>query len=277
VDRIWLKHYPPGVPAEINPAEFPSLLHLVEHCIDRHRDQPCFTCMGRTLTYGDLDGLATRFAAYLQRVARLRRGDRIALMMPNVLQYPVASAAALRAGYAVVNVNPLYTPRELKHQLTDSGAEAIVILENFATRWPRRSGKTASSTSSSPAWATCSASRRALIVNFVVRRVKKLVPAFSLPKAVQLQRRAAKGRHAERSTSRRLDPMTSPSCNIPAARPAFRRARRCFIATCRQRAAERRLAAAGARTSRRMSSPLVVCALPLYHIFALTACFLMGM
>ena len=132
VERIWLKHYPPGVPADINPAEHPSLLHLLEHSIERHRDRPCFTCMGRTLTYGELDLLGRRFGAYLQKVARLRPGDRLAIMLPNVLQYPVAILGAFRAGLTIVNVNPMYTPRELRHQLEDSGARAIVILENFA-------------------------------------------------------------------------------------------------------------------------------------------------
>ena len=131
MDRIWLKNYPPGVPAEINPAEYPSLLHLVDQCIGRFRDRPCFTCMDRTLTYGELDRLATRFAAWLQRVARLREGDRIAIMLPNVLQYPVALLGALRAGLTIVNTNPMYTPRELTHQLQDSGARAILILESF--------------------------------------------------------------------------------------------------------------------------------------------------
>ena len=119
MDKIWLQHYPSGVPAAINPAEFQSLLHLIEESIDKYRDRPCFTCMDRTLTYGDLDVLAGRFAGYLQRVARLRKGDRIALMLPNVLQYPVAILGAFRAGLTVVNVNPLYTPRELQHQLHD--------------------------------------------------------------------------------------------------------------------------------------------------------------
>ena len=132
LEKIWLQHYPAGVPAEINPSEYRSLRELIEQAIATHRDRPCFTCMDRTLTYGDLDVLASRFAAYLQQVARLRKGDRIALMLPNVLQYPVAILGAFRAGLTIVNTNPMYTPRELQHQLHDSGARAILILENFA-------------------------------------------------------------------------------------------------------------------------------------------------
>ncbi|HEX9208644.1 MAG TPA: AMP-binding protein, partial [Steroidobacteraceae bacterium] len=132
MDKIWLPQYQAGVPAEINPSEYRSLLELVDQGIARFRDRPSFTCMDRTLTYGDLDVLANRFGAYLQKVARLRRGDRIAIMLPNILQYPVAILGAFRAGLTVVNTNPMYTPRELQHQLHDSGARAIVILENFA-------------------------------------------------------------------------------------------------------------------------------------------------
>ncbi|HSN70686.1 MAG TPA: AMP-binding protein, partial [Steroidobacteraceae bacterium] len=132
MEKIWLKHYPPGVPAEINPAEYSSLKDIFERSCGRFADLPAYTNMDRTLTFRDIDQLSGRFAAWLQQVARLKQGDRIALMMPNILQYPIALYGALRAGLTVVNTNPLYTPRELEHQLKDSGAKAIVILENFA-------------------------------------------------------------------------------------------------------------------------------------------------
>jgi long-chain acyl-CoA synthetase len=132
MERIWLKSYPEGVPADINPTAYASIGDFFAANVDRYRDRTAYVCMGRTMTYGELDRLSRAFAGYLQKVARLPAGARVALMMPNLLQYPVALYGALRAGYVVVNCNPLYSPRELHHQLEDSGAEAIVVLENFA-------------------------------------------------------------------------------------------------------------------------------------------------
>ena len=131
MDRIWLKNYPPGVPHEIDASHYPSLVALLEESFANFRERKAFICMDKAITYGDLDTLSRDFAAYLQHTG-LKFGDRVAVMMPNVLQYPVATAGILRAGMTVVNVNPLYTPRELEHQLNDCGAEAIVVLENFA-------------------------------------------------------------------------------------------------------------------------------------------------
>jgi len=132
VERVWLKSYPPGVPAEIDVGEFASIRAILERSCERFAELPAFTNMGRTLTYAQLDALSRDFASWLQNVAGLAKGARVAIMMPNLLQYPVALFGALRAGLTVVNCNPLYTPRELEHQLIDSGADAIVILENFA-------------------------------------------------------------------------------------------------------------------------------------------------
>src|SRR5690348_7446831 len=131
MDRIWLKSYPPGVQQEVRSDEFASLGALFDASVASFRDRPAYHCMGKTLSFGDLDRLCSAFAAWLQAKG-LKKGARVAIMMPNCLQYPVAMFAVLRAGYVVVNVNPLYTARELEHQLKDSGAEAIVILENFA-------------------------------------------------------------------------------------------------------------------------------------------------
>ena len=132
MEKIWLRSYQPGVPAEIGLDEHQSLGELFERSVARFRDRPAFVCMGAQLTYGELDRLSRDFACYLQNTLALPPGTRIALMMPNILQYPVCLFGALRAGYVVVNCNPLYTARELEHQLKDSGAEAIVVLENFA-------------------------------------------------------------------------------------------------------------------------------------------------
>src|SRR5690349_4645862 len=131
MDKIWLKQYPAGVPAQIDVTLYPSLVALMEESFTKYRNLAAYIFMGRTITFGQVDDASRAFAAYLQSLG-MDKGDRVAIMLPNVPQYPVAVAAILRAGYVVVNVNPLYTPRELDHQLKDSGAKAIVILENFA-------------------------------------------------------------------------------------------------------------------------------------------------
>ena len=195
LEKIWLQHYPAGVPAEINPSEYRSLRELIEQSIAQHRDRPCFTCMDRTLTYGDLDVLASRFAAYLQQVARLRKGDRIALMLPNVLQYPVAILGAFRAGLTIVNTNPMYTPRELQHQLHDSGARAILILENFAHTLAEVQHDVHLDTVIVTGVGDLLAFPKSMLVNFVLRHVKKQVPEYSLPGAVSLTEALSKGRY----------------------------------------------------------------------------------
>src|SRR5437764_14513060 len=131
MERIWLKSYPPGVPADINPGEYRSLVELFDKSVREYADRPAFDNMGKGISFGELDRLSRNFGAWLQAKG-LGKGARVAIMMPNCLQYPIAMFGTLRAGCVVVNVNPLYTARELEHQLKDSGAEAIVILENFA-------------------------------------------------------------------------------------------------------------------------------------------------
>ena len=131
MERVWLKQYPAGVPADIDVTQYASLVDLLEESFAKFADRKAFICMDKSITYRDLDEMSLALAAFLQGKG-LSKGARVALMMPNVLQYPIAIAAVLRAGYSVVNVNPLYTPRELEHQLKDSGAEAIIVLENFA-------------------------------------------------------------------------------------------------------------------------------------------------
>ena len=132
MEKIWLKSYPDGVPEEIDPPAYRSLREVIEFAFSEYADRPAFTNMGMTLTYRELDRLSYRFACYLQKTLGLIRGERVAIMLPNLLQYPVALCGIFRAGLTIVNVNPLYTPRELRHQLADSGAKCILILENFA-------------------------------------------------------------------------------------------------------------------------------------------------
>src|SRR3974390_3076991 len=192
MERIWLKQYPPGVPADIDPARYASLVELLEESFAQFSDRKAFICMDKSISYRDLDEMSLAFAAYLQSLG-LEKGARVALMMPNVLQYPVATTAVLRAGYAVVNVNPLYTPRELEHQLRDSGAEAIVVLENFAHTVQQVLGHTAVKQVIIGSMGEM-LGLKGVIVNLVVRRVKKMVPAYSLPGAVGFNEAVSAGR-----------------------------------------------------------------------------------
>jgi len=191
MDKIWLKSYPPGVPAEIDAARFASVSELLEQSFSQYRDRTAFVCMGKSITYGELDKLSCRLGAWLQSCG-LARGARVAIMMPNVLQYPVTIAAVLRAGYAVVNVNPLYTPRELEHQLKDSGAEAIVILENFAATLQAVVANTAVKHVVVASMGDLMG-LKGLLVNYVVRRVKKMVPAWRLPSCTRFKAALAAG------------------------------------------------------------------------------------
>ncbi len=184
MERIWLKHYPAGVPADIDPDKYQSIRDLFEESVANFRDRPAYYCMGKEISFGDLDRMSRAFGAWLQGQG-LQKGDRVALMMPNVLQYPVALFGVLRAGLVVVNVNPLYTPRELEHQLEDSGAKAIVILENFAHTLEQVVAKTQVKQVVVAAMGDLLGGVKGALVNFVVRNVKKLVPAFELDNVVR--------------------------------------------------------------------------------------------
>jgi len=192
VDRIWLKHYPPGVPAEIDVNEYASIRDVFDESVARFASRPAFTCLGKTLTFAELDTLSTAFGAWLQGLGG-GKGTRVALMMPNVLQYPVCLFGTLRTGATVVNVNPLYTARELEHQLVDSGAEVIVVLENFAHTLAEVIGKTKVRhvivTSMGELLGL-----KGVLVNFVVRRVKKMVKPWSIANAIHLSDALADGR-----------------------------------------------------------------------------------
>jgi long-chain acyl-CoA synthetase len=193
-DKIWLKSYPEGVPPTIDASQYSSLKQLIEISMEKYRDLPAFTNMGHSISFGDLDQLTRYFGAYLQKVAGLEKGDRVAVMMPNVLQYPVAVFGILRAGLCVVNVNPLYTPRELQHQLKDSGAKAILIFENFATTLEKVLAKTDVRTVITTGIGDMLPFPKGMIANFVVRKVKKMVPAYSLPEAVPFRQALKEGK-----------------------------------------------------------------------------------
>jgi len=192
-DRVWLGSYPEGVPADIDPGEYSSLVSLMEESFVRYADRTAYSFMGKDISYRRTDEESQALAAYLQSLG-LSKGDRVAVMMPNVPQYPVAVAAILRAGYVVVNVNPLYTARELEHQLKDSGARAIVIIENFAATLEKCIAQTPvqhvvlASMGDRLGWL------KGTLVNHVVRQVKKLVPEFQLPQAVPFNKALSRGR-----------------------------------------------------------------------------------
>jgi len=268
VNKIWLKSYPQGVPAEIDTNRYPSLKHIFEESFSKFRDQPAYTNMDVTLSYGDIEEHSRRFGAWLQNVAGLRKGDRVALMMPNVLQYPIAIAGALRAGMTVVNTNPLYTPRELEHQLKDSGAKAIVILENFAHVLQEVIGSTEVKHVILTGVGDLLGFPKSLIVNFVLRHVRKQVPAYSLPGAIRFSDALRAGRAFD------LQPVDVGHEDIAflqytggttgVAKGAVLTHRN-MVANVLQAAAWLETAAPPAGTD------IVITALPLYHIFSLTA------
>lgn len=192
MEKTWLKQYPAGVPANIDVAQYPSLVALIEESLKKYASLPAYKFMGKAISFARLDEASRALAAYLQSIG-LEKGDRVAVMMPNVPQYPVAVCAILRAGYVVVNVNPLYTPRELEHQLKDAGAKAILILENFAHTLQQVMPAVPTKKVILTALGDMLGFPKALIVNYVVRKVKKMVPAFELPGAVRFADALAEG------------------------------------------------------------------------------------
>src|SRR5690606_24588566 len=191
-NRPWLGAYPRGVPADIGPSQYASLVQLMEESFQKYATRPAYSFMGKEVSYGQTDSLSRALAAYLQGLG-LAKGDRIAIMMPNCPQYPVTVAAILRAGFVVVNVNPLYTPRELEHQLKDSGSSAIVIIENFANTLQQCIANTPVKHVVLAAMGDLLGLVKGGIVNYVVRNVKKMVPAYNLPGAVKFNDAIAQG------------------------------------------------------------------------------------
>jgi len=269
VEKIWLRNYPDGVPADINPNEIASLQALIEQGFAKFADHPAYTLMDRTLTYGDLDRLSRQFAAYLQRVAGLKKGDRIAIMLPNILQYPIAIAAAFRAGLTVVNTNPLYTPRELEHQLKDSGAKAILILENFAHTLEEVRAATGVETVIITGIGDLLGFPKSLLVNFVLRHVRKQVPEYSLPGSVGFIEALSKGKYEN------LEPVTLGHEDI-----AFLQYTGGTTGVSKGAVLTHRNMVANVLQSEAWMGPslrgdsgqmVLITALPLYHIFSLTA------
>jgi long-chain acyl-CoA synthetase len=274
MERIWLKQYPAGVPADIDVTQYSSLVELLEESFAKFSDRKAFICMDKSISYRDLDEMSQALAAYLQSKG-LQKGARVALMMPNVLQYPISTAAVLRAGYAVVNVNPLYTPRELEHQLKDSGAEAIVVLENFATTVQQVIARTAIKHVIVGSMGDL-LGFKGVIVNLVIRRVKKMVPNYSIPGAITFNDAIAAGRGMKFSkpTIGREDvaflQYTGGTTGVSKGATLVQRN---VLANVLQNDAWLQPAL---KKPPIVDNMIIVCALPLYHIFALTACYLLG-
>ena len=198
MEKFWLKRYPAGVPAEINPDIYGSLVEMFEASVAQFGDLPAYINMGQTLTYRALEQQSRAFAAYLQQELHLQKGDRVGLMMPNLLQYPVALFGILRAGMIAVNINPLYTPRELEHQLKDSGAKAIVIVSNFANTLEKVVFNTDVRHVILTRLGDHLGFAKGTLVNFVVKYIKRTVPAWSLPRWVGFKEALAQGARAKR-------------------------------------------------------------------------------
>lgn len=274
MDRIWLKQYPPGVPADIDASRYASLIELLEESFTAFRERPAFICMGRSITYRQFDEMSAQLGAYLQSLG-LSKGARVGIMMPNVLQHPVATAAILRAGFAVVNINPLYTPHELEHQLADSGAEAIIVLENFAGTLADAIARTAVKHVIVGTLGDL-LGLKGMVVNFVVRHVKKMVPVFAIAGAVAFNDALAQGR---RLTLRKPDigpddvaflQYTGGTTGVAKGATLLHRN---IIANVLQNDAWLQPAL---DKPPHIDQFLIVSALPFYHIFGLTACFLLA-
>jgi long-chain acyl-CoA synthetase len=275
-NRPWLGAYPDGVKADVDVAQYSSLVQLMDESFQKYADRAAYSFMGKELTYAQTDSLSTALAAYLQSLG-LAKGDRVAIMMPNVPQYPVAVAAILRAGLVVVNVNPLYTPRELEHQLKDSGARAIVIIENFAHTLEQCVAKTPVKHVVLAAMGDMLGLVKGGIVNYVVRNVKKMVPAYNLPGAVRFNDAVARG--------------TKGALKKPDIKPddvAVLQYTGGTTGVSKGAVLLHRNVVANALQSEAWNAPVIgtipageqytsVCALPLYHIFAFTVNMMLGM
>jgi long-chain acyl-CoA synthetase len=275
MDKFWLKSYEAGVPTEIDWTQYRSLTHLLEEAFRKYAARPAYACMGKSMSFAELDQASRSMAAWLQ-ARGLKPGARVAIMLPNVLQYPVAMAAVLRAGYTIVNVNPLYTARELQHQLADSGAEALVVLENFAHTAADVIGKT---NVKHVIVATMGdlLGAKGMLVNFVVRSIKKMVPAWSLPNAVPFRRMLAEGAR-----------LTLQPVNVGHEDAAFLQYTGGTTGISKGAVLLHKQVIANVLQNEAWFGPTLsklkageqaqfVCALPLYHIYALTVCALLGL
>lgn len=275
-EKPWLKSYPKNVPAEIGALPYSSIGDFLVAACKQFSAQPAFTCMDKSISYADVERLSAAFGAYLQSKG-LQKGARVALMMPNVLQYPVAMMAVLRAGYVVVNINPLYTPRELEHQLKDSGAQAIVILENFANTLQAVISRTAVKHVVVAAMGDMLGGLKGTIVNFVVRRVKKMVPAWSLPGHVKFNTAMKAGAGMDFKPAK-VAANDVAFLQYTGGTTGVSKGATLLHSNVLANVVQNAQWMEDAYTIKpKPAHPNFICALPLYHIFALTVNALMGM
>ncbi|NHR05512.1 long-chain-fatty-acid--CoA ligase [Chromobacterium haemolyticum] len=267
MEKVWLKNYQPGVAHEIDINQFQSVVEVFDRSVKKFHDRPALACMGKELSYREMDQLSGQFASYLQHELKLQKGDRVAVMMPNLLQYPVAVFGTLRAGGTVVNVNPLYTPRELEHQLKDSGAETIVILENFANVLEQVLPRTQVKNVIVASIGEMLGFAKGMLVNFVVRKVKKMVPPWQLPGHVRFSDALSRGARAPyRPVELCHDDIaflqyTGGTTGVSKGAMLLHRN---IVANMLQ-------AGEWVKPVIRPGQEIIVTALPLYHIFSLTA------
>ncbi|KAB2824008.1 long-chain-fatty-acid--CoA ligase FadD [Aliivibrio finisterrensis] len=266
MDKVWLSRYPEDVPAEINPDQYSSLVDMFEKSVHKYADQPAFINMGSVMTFRKLEERSRAFAAYLQNELKLKKGDRVALMMPNLLQYPIALFGVLRAGMVAVNVNPLYTPRELEHQLNDAGAAAIVIVSNFASTLEEVVENTPVKHVILTNLGEQLPRAKGTIVNFVVKYVKKMVPKYDLPHATSMRNALRKGRRMQYIKpfidSEDLAFLQYTGGTTGVAKGAMLTHRNMIANVMQAKGAYGPVLTEGRE--------LIVTALPLYHVFALT-------
>lgn len=266
MDQPWINHLPKDVPAEINVDQYSSLVDMFETAVAKYADQPAFINMGATLTYRKLEERSRAFAAYLQNELKLEKGDRVAIMMPNLLQYPIALFGVLRAGMVVVNVNPLYTPRELKHQLIDSGAKAIVVISNFARTLEEVVDQTPVKSVIITGLGDLLSAPKRTLVNFVVKYIKKLVPKYDLPHALSMRDTLTRGRRLQY-----IKPIiTNDDLAFLQYTGGTTGVSKGAMLTHKNVVANVLQADGAYSPTLKDGSEFVVTALPLYHIFALT-------
>jgi long-chain acyl-CoA synthetase len=267
LERPWLASYPRGVPAQVDVEEYTSIVAVLQGSLEKYRDRPAFANLGKVLTYAEVDRLSRQFAAYLLSELKLKKGDRVAIMMPNCLQYPIATFGILRAGLTVVNTNPMYTARELRHQLVDSGASAILVLDNFGSTVQEVLADTQVKQVITTGLGDMLAFPKGAIINFVLKHVKKMVPDYDIPGAIRFKDALTLGQM-----------QNLPDVAIDAGDIAFLQytggttgVAKGAMLTHRNLVANMQQAAAWVGANIKYGEEIIVTALPLYHIFALTA------
>jgi len=269
IEKPWLKSYPQGVPEHVNLEEYSSIVALFEESVKKYRDKVAFVSMGAELTYGELDELSLSFAKWIQATGKFEQGDRIAIMMPNLLQYPIAVFGILRAGLVVVNTNPLYTERELQHQLVDAGAKGIVIVENFAHTLADVIDEVPVEYVLTTRVGDMLGFPKSLLVNTVVKYVKKMVPAFSLPGSITFSQALAHGRKQQNFNAATLSHEDIAFLQYTGGTTGVAKGAMLTHGNMVANMLQARAWLAPANIQE--GKEVIITALPLYHIFALTA------